>query len=258
MKTRPTKQEKPTFLQAEVRQASVDLSVVIPAYNEEHRISSTVGQVIEYLTLQEISSEVILVNDGSQDRTGDIMEQLVENYQSIHAIHLPENRGKGNAVRCGVLAAKGAYILFSDADLSTPVKEVSPLLSCLEDGYDIAIASRTLADSLVAVPQPWSRQVMGKVFRVLSKCVIQGISDTQCGFKAFRRECAYDIFSHLHIERWCFDIEVLCMAQRRGYRIREVPVRWMDSKGSKIKKLRDSLGMLCDLLRIRYHLLHSD
>lgn len=241
----------------------IHLSVVMPAYNEQYRLSDTLGQVICYIDDQPWLSELIIIDDGSTDKTGEVARAFVAQHTNVHLIE-NAHRGKGYAVRTGMLAAQGQYVLFSDADLATPITETARLLDYLEQGYDIAIGSR---EGLGArrYDEPPLRHLMGRVFNMLVRSVaVGGFKDTQCGFKAFRREAAHDIFERLVIygddtdpvrgaSVTAFDVEVLYLAVRAGYRIKEVPVEWHYGERSKVNPLVDSTRMARDILRVRWN-----
>jgi len=227
------------------------ISIIIPAYNEESRIKRTICTIIQYLNLHKIPAEIIVVNDGSNDNTAQILKQLSKEYQNLKCIHLPQNRGKGFAIKEGVLASKGQFILFSDADLSTPIQEMDKLIPHLKDGYHIAIGSRRLPESNIKNPQPLHRRLMGRGFATLVKLLIPGIQDTQCGFKAFRRDIAHLLFSCQRIRRFCFDVELLYLARKHRLKIKEVPVCWINSPHTSVRLLRDPMNMFLDLLRIK-------
>ena len=238
----------------------VDLSVVIPAYNEESLIADTLLKVKDYLQQQPLRSEVVVVDDGSRDltlevvKTIDIYGQEMKEQQTSRIASDTTNRGKGAAVRRGFELAKGRFVLFTDADLSTPIEEVEKLLRELERGADIAIGSRRMAGSQVD-PQPLHRRVMGRVFAALVRVLaVKGVHDSQCGFKCYRRECAQALASLQRMNGFSFDVEHLYLARRLGLTIVEVPVRWADAPGTKVKPVRDTWRMLRDLVRIR--LLH--
>ncbi|MFB3880541.1 MAG: dolichyl-phosphate beta-glucosyltransferase [Armatimonadota bacterium] len=222
------------------------LSVVIPAYNEEGRLGPTLARVKEYLAAQTYTSDILVVNNASRDRTSEVARAA-----GVPVIDEPR-RGKGAAVRTGMLAARGEYVLFSDADLSTPIEEVEKLLDRLQEGYDIAIASRGLPESNIVKHQPWYREIVGRfgnlVVRVLA---VRGIADTQCGFKLFPREVAQRLFRVARLTGAAFDVEILFIAQRLGLRIAEVPVTWVDSPDTRFNRVTDSLDALKDLVRIR-------
>lgn len=228
------------------------LSVVIPAYNEEERLPPTLARIGEYLAEHNHEAEILVVDNASSDRTSEVARQA-------GATVLAEpRRGKGAAVRTGMLAARGEYILFSDADLSTPIEEVERLLEALRAGHDVAIASRGLAESKLPVRQPWYRELVGRVGNVLVRlAAVHGIADTQCGFKLFPREIAHRLFGAQLMTGIAFDMEILFLAQRLGLRIAEVPVTWVDSPDTRISRVRDSLDALKDLARIRWNWLQG-
>ena len=229
----------------------VYLSIVIPAYNEENRIGSTLRRILDYLNGQSYIAEVLVVIDGSQDRTIDVVRKFAETAPNLVVLNDGYNRGKGFAVRRGMLEARGEFLLFSDADLSTPIAEVERLLMQLMLGYDVAIASRALPDADIRVRQPWWRQFMGRTFnRFVQGLVLPGICDSQCGFKCFSRAVAQQVFSRQRIDRFGFDVEVLWIVRKLGYRIVEVPVTWINDPLSKVHPIRDSFWMLVDLFRI--------
>lgn len=232
--------------------SGIFLSIVIPAFNEEGRVGPTIGKILQYCDGKDYSFEIIVVDDGSCDNTSGVVENMRDGKGGkITLLKSKEHHGKGFAVKEGVMSAGGEYILFCDADLSTPIEEVEKLMPYLKSGYSIAIGSRGLADSEIQVPQRWYRQNMGRVFNKFVQCmVIQGIEDTQCGFKCFRREAALDIFPQQKIWGFCFDVEVLYHAQRLGYRIKEVPVVWRNSLPSRVSLLRHSIQMFRDLIKI--------
>lgn len=222
------------------------LSVVIPAYNEEGRLGPSLVRVKEYLAAQTYQSEVLVVDNASTDRTSDVARSA-----GVEVVREPK-RGKGAAVRTGMLAARGEYVLFSDADLSTPIEEVERLMAALEAGHDIAIASRALPDSQLLVRQPWYRELVGRLGNLLVRLVaVHGIADTQCGFKLFPRHVAQRLFGAQRMGGIAFDMEVLFLAQRLGMKIAEIAVTWIDSPDTRFSRVRDSLDALKDLARIR-------
>ncbi len=231
--------------------ADIHLSVVIPAFNEERRIGRTLEIVSAYLLAQQYRSELIVVNDGSADRTAEIVSAC-EYGMPIRLLVHERNQGKGASVRDGMLASRGAHVLFSDADLSTPIEEVGKFWSKFSDGADVVIGSRALPDSEILERQPKYREFMGRVFNVfVQSLAIRGISDTQCGFKAFTHNAAQTIFSRQRIMGWGFDAELLFIARRHGLQIAQVPVRWINSRDSRINSIRDSYRMFAELLIIR-------
>jgi dolichyl-phosphate beta-glucosyltransferase len=224
------------------------LSVVIPCYNEETRLPPTLVRMQAYLAEQSYTSEIIVVDNASIDRT-----QEVARAAGVEVLE-ERRRGKGAAVRTGMLAARGEYVLFSDADLSTPIEEVEKLLTALRGGATLAIASRALPESNIAVHQPWHRELVGRVGNLLVRLLaVHGLADTQCGFKLFPREIAQRLFGAQRMTGIAFDMEVLFLAQRAKLAIAEVPVTWIDSPESRFSRVRDGLDALKDLLRIRWN-----
>ncbi|MBI4384847.1 MAG: glycosyltransferase family 2 protein [Nitrospinae bacterium] len=229
------------------------MSVIIPAYNEENRLRKSLPPARDYLQRQDFAWEVIVIDDGSSDNTAGVSEDIFAE-SGVRVIRNPGNRGKGYSVRQGVFAARGEILLFSDADFSTPVREFTKLYSALQQGYDVAIGSRSLPDSNVTVHQAWYREGMGRLFNRLVRClVLDGFIDTQCGFKAFRKEVALPIFSKMTIDRFSFDVEFLYIARKRGLRIKEIPVEWENVLYSRVNIVRDSARMLFDLFKIRWN-----
>jgi len=231
-----------------------DLSIAIPAFNEEERIGNTLEEIIRYFKYQSIYFEVIVVDDGSSDRTAEVAVKKLTAvpYQILKN---PRNKGKGFSVRRGVLAARGEIILFTDADLSTPIEEFSKFQTAFQEGYDIAVGSRGSISSQVEVRQNLMREFMGKTFNVIAQILsFRGIHDSQCGFKAFTSKAGKALFQRQKLDGFCFDAEILFLAQKMGFQIKEIGVRWRNSPQSKVKVIRDSLSMLFDLFRIR--LLH--
>ena len=230
----------------------VHLSIVIPAYNEERRIGPSLARILAYLGAQSWPAEVLVVIDGSRDRTAEVVRGVATCAVPVQVLDTGINLGKGACVRRGMLAARGALRLFTDADLSTPIEEVERLAHAVDRGYDVAIGSRRLAGSRIAVAQPWWRRVMGRTFAwCVQRIAVPGIQDTQCGFKLFSARAAERIFPRQRIDDFGFDVEVLWIAHRLGYRVAEVPVRWTDDPRSTVRPIVDSLRMLSDLVRIR-------
>ena len=242
-----------------MRNGDPELSIVIPAYNESADIEATMGAAVACLRELGVDGEVLVVDDGSSDDTAALVARFAEAHPMVRLVRNERNRGKGYSVRRGVLEAKGEWILFADADESTPFSEAGKLLAALRSGAaDVAIGSRALPDSDVARPQPWPRRLMGWVFRNLVRLlVMRGLRDTQCGFKAFRRGAAREVFPRQTLDGFAFDVEVLFIARRLGYRVAEVPVRWLDSHDSRVHPLRDPARMFADLLRIRFRALRG-
>ena len=228
------------------------LSVVIPAYNETGRLGVTLERVVVYLAEQDYASEIIVVDDGSDDDTARLAEEALEGRISHRVLINDGNRGKGYSVRRGMLEAAGERALFSDADLSTPIEHTADLLAAIEGGADIAIGSRAVHGSDIELRQPLLRQTAGKMFSLVQRMLLgTHIADTQCGFKMFTREAAQAVFSHQTLERWAFDAEVLVIAQRLGFTVAEVPVRWVNSPDTRVRMIPDGLKMVRDLAVIR-------
>jgi dolichyl-phosphate beta-glucosyltransferase len=226
------------------------LSVVIPAYNEAARVGETLAKVRSYLTSRPFSTELIVVDDGSTDRTVDVVAQCPE----ARILRNDRNRGKGYTVRHGVLEARGQFILFTDADLSTPIEEGDKLLSALQTaGADAAVGSRALQRELIGVHQPWLREFAGRFFNLLVR-MLTGLRlrDTQCGFKLFRRQTTRRAFELQHVPGFGFDPELLFLIERQGGKLIEIPVRWNDNPATKVRFLRDSTRMFLDLIRLRW------
>jgi dolichyl-phosphate beta-glucosyltransferase len=230
------------------------LSVVIPAYNEEERLKRFLPGIVQFLQSKLRPFEIIVVNDGSRDDTARVAREFARTHPMLRLIDLHPNRGKGGAVKAGMLEACGKYVLFTDADQSTPITEVDKLMAKLEqDGYDMAIGSRTAPGAEVEMPQVWYRALAGKLFGVGTKLFcIRGIYDTQCGFKCMTRELTQKVFPQVTSNTAIFDIELLVVAARAGYRIAEVPVRWVHDPDTRIPyDLRRALNIWAELFRIR-------
>ncbi len=233
---------------------SPDLSVVIPAHNEAARILPHLRSVAEFLTLRQRPFEIIVVDDGSTDQTASLVSGFGRTVPGLRLIRLPVCSGKGAAVRHGMQAALGLRRLFTDADGATPIDELPRLERALDAGAQIAIGSRSLASRRrdFTVRARWHRSVLGGCFNAMVRMGgIRGIADTQCGFKLFDQSVAQDLFSVSCVNGYGFDLELLYVAQRRGYRIAEVPVNWADQPGSKVRVVRDGIGMLRELTAIR-------
>ena len=213
---------------------------------------SSLDATVAYLAGKPFVSEVIVVDDGSRDRTAEAAGAALAGRVPSRVIRSEDNRGKGASVKEGVLAASGEVILFSDADLSTPIGELDKLLAALRAGADVAVGSRALPGSDVRVRQRRPRELMGKIFNgLVRRLVLKGYRDTQCGFKAFRRAAAKELFSRLQTAGFAFDVEVLVLCRELGYCVVEVPVVWLDSRPSRVRLFTGSVGMLFDLRRIR-------
>ena len=225
------------------------LSVVIPAYNEEKRIADSLKKIDVFLKKRKISYELIVVDDGSSDSTVQIAESSGVNLKVIkNAVNL----GKGGAVRNGMLNADGDCFLLTDADLSTPIEELDNFLHWLNCGFDVVIGSRSVRGANVEVRQPFYRELIGKIFNKFVRLLtVRGLIDTQCGFKLFTKKCAREIFPLQRLNGFCFDVEVLYLAARKGYKIKELPVVWRNSQASTVRPFKDSFFMLQDLIKIR-------
>ena len=228
------------------------LSIVVPAYNESGRLPGSLRRMREYFDAVGEEYEVIVVDDGSSDDTYPASAALAEDWPQLQVLRFERNRGKGAAVREGMLAARGEHRLFSDADLSTPLDELPKLRERLGGDVQVAIASRGLAESRIDVHQQKRRELMGRTYnRLLQLLVLRGIQDSQCGFKVFTAEAAVACFEPLRTSRFGFDAEVLLRAQAHGWRIAEVPVRWRHVEASRVHPLRDASRMLLDLVLLR-------
>src|SRR5690242_8461243 len=228
-------------------------SIIVPAYNEAERIGSSLEHMLDYIAQSRWSAEIIVVNDGSSDNTPAVVQDYARRTPMVRMLENPGNRGKGYSVRNGMMNASGQVLLFTDADLSSPIEEAEKLFSLIESGEaDVAIGSRYLRSELQTRKQPIHRRVMGRAFNLALKTIL-GLSyvDTQCGFKAFNRKAAIMIFPNMKIERWGFDPEILFLAKRYRLRVAEVPVSWAHDHRSKINPLRDGTRMLGELLRVR-------
>lgn len=226
------------------------LSIVIPVYNEEKRIPDTLKKIIEFFKNQKINYEILVVNDGSKDKTVEVCKPY-EN-ERIKVIDYKPNQGKGYAVRKGMLNAGGDIAVFSDADLSTPIEEIDKFLPYFKQGFDIVIGSRALKESNIKIHQPVYREWMGRVFNLfVQRFAIKGIKDTQCGFKAFTQNAAKKVFGLQQLNRFSFDVEALYIANKLGFRIKEVPVTWINDEASKVSAIKDSIKMFKDILKIK-------
>jgi len=231
-----------------------ELTVVIPAYNEEERIGASLADVFTYLEQHVTDFEVIVVDDGSCDSTAALTASLFSSRSGGRLIRLPQNRGKGAAVRTGILEATKGSVLVSDADFSTPIREVKKLHQYL-DQYDVVIGSRMADGAELLRQQTWTRRSMGKIFNSLMRGMgLTGYRDTQCGFKLWRTPAARKVFNVGQVDGFAFDVEALLVAEQLGYRIREVGVRWSNSPQSKVRIIKDSLTMFKDALQIYWRI----
>jgi len=230
----------------------VGLSVIVPVYNEARRLRDTLPRLHEYVAGLGEPGEIIVVNDGSTDDTAQVVMDLARSYKELRLIHRDRNRGKGASVRRGVLAAREAHVLFTDAGLSAPIEEAAKLRAKLAEGCQVAIGSRRLPGSDVQVRQSWFQRLAGRVLSTLVRLLfLRGITDSQCGFKAFERGAAEAIFKRQQLDGFGFDVEVLWLARRLGYQVAEVPIVWRDDPESHIRPFRDAARMLGELVRFR-------
>lgn len=233
--------------------AKIDISIILPCYNEELRLRPTVESIINYFSHKQDKIELIIVNDGSKDGTLELIKELVQQYPiTVKFLTYEINRGKGYATKLGMLAAEGKLILYNDADGASPVEEIEKLIDAINSGYDIAIGSRALASENTQVKTNVFRKIIGRIFSFFVSLIILGkIKDTQCGFKLFTQESAKFLFTRQTAERFSFDVEILFLAQKNKLKIAEVPINWTNVPGSKVNLIGDSLNMFFDLLQYR-------
>lgn len=234
----------------------VYLSIIIPVYNEAKRIRGTLLSIRDYLSRQDYAYEIIVVNDGSGDTTSQIILDLKGKIKTLKLIDNKNNYGKGCVVRQGLLQAKGEYRLFTDADNSTQITELENFLPYLEKGYDIIIGSRAISGSKIVKAQPFHRKVLGKVYSILSHLItgLHDVVDTQCGFKLFSEKSVKDILPRCKVNGWSFDSEILIIAQKLGYKIKETPITWTNESNTKVKFF-GMVKSILDLLKIRYNII---
>ena len=230
------------------------ITIVIPAYNESARLGRTLDRILHFVQQEAWGAEIIVVDDGSTDRTAEIVQTFAREHSSVRLLSNPGNRGKGYSVRNGVLHANGEFILFTDADLSSPIEEAPKLFAALEDGSDIAIGSRWVNPELQTQRQSLTRQILGRVFNGFLRLFLGlRLNDTQCGFKALRQPAAKAIFPLQRIEGWGFDPEILYLAQKSSFTIAEVPVVWAHDERTHIHPFADGTRMIADMIRIRWY-----
>lgn len=228
------------------------LSVIIPAYNEAERLPRTILDVDKKLSEKDFSYEILILNDGSRDATADIVRKMAKTIRHLNLVDNVENQGKGGVVRQGMLLARGKYRLFMDADNSTSVDQFDNMIPWFEEGYDVVIGSRAMKESRLDPPQPLMRKIPGKIGNfIIQLLVLPGLWDTQCGFKAFRHDVAERVFTSSKITGWGFDVEALALAKRFGYKIKEIPVRWINDVASHIKPSA-YLHVLVETVTIRW------
>jgi dolichyl-phosphate beta-glucosyltransferase len=228
------------------------LSVVVPAYNEQERLPGSLPRLHAYYEAQGYSYDIVVVSDGSTDGTNEAVREFAKDHEHVRLIEYSPNRGKGYAVRLGMLEATGDLVLFCDADLATPQEETEKLLEHMKQGADVAIGSRPLRESRLEKHQPFYREFLGRAFNhAVQALAISGIQDTQCGFKIFTNGAAQAVFRRCKMDGFSFDFEALMIARDLGYRIDEVPIRWSHVDGSKVVLFRDGPRMIRDLVRLR-------
>jgi dolichyl-phosphate beta-glucosyltransferase len=226
------------------------LSIVVPAYNEEGRLPQTLPRIVDFLQAQTYPSEVLVVDDGSGDSTASVAEKIAADAPLVRLIR-NEHRGKGYAVKTGAMAASGDYIFLCDADLSMPIEEVTNFLPPLLEDYDVAIGSREV-EGARRYDEPGLRHLMGRVYNTLVRLLaVRGFQDTQAGFKCFAREAAHEMFPYQTMDGFGFDVEILFIAQKRGYRIIEVPINWYYMSNSRVSPVGDSVRMFREILEVR-------
>ncbi len=237
------------------------LSIIIPAHNEAERIPKTLIDIDKYLSQAGFSYEIVVVNDGSKDKTAEVVEKMQEFIKNLRLIDNKQNQGKGGVVAQGMLEAKGAIRLFTDADNSTPLNQIEKFFPYFKEGYDVVIGSRATKDAELVVKQPFYRQILGRMGNLIIRMLaVPGIKDTQCGFKAFTEESAEKIFPQLTIKRWGFDVEILALARLLGLKIKEVGVRWINDPHSKVKAsaffevLKDVIKIRLNIIRKKYRI----
>jgi len=248
-------------------QSKPHLSLMVPVFNEERCIQANLQIILSYLDTQPYSAELIVVDDGSRDRSAEIIAGIAATHPNVRLIR-NEHRGKAYAVRTGVLAASGNYVVFTDADLATPIHQLGKLLTALDMGNDVVIGSRE-GYGARRLGEPWTRHFMGRIFNLAVRLLVMGQhKDTQCGFKGFTRQAAQDIFNSVRLYGpnaailtapavTGFDVELLYLAHRKGYKVAEIPVEWHYGPGSKVNPLRDSWRNFKDILRVRYYALRG-
>lgn len=230
-----------------------DISIIIPAYNEERRIIPTLQETHIYMQNQNLNYEIIVVDDSSTDRTVEVLEKLKSEIRNLSIIRLDKNYGKGYSVRSGMKASSGAARLFMDADGATPISELERLHAVYKAGADVVIASRAMPSAETTVVTSLHRKVLGRVFNLFANLIAApGIYDTQCGFKLFSARAAESIFSHQKLNGYSFDVELLLLARKLGYTVKEVPVNWHDVPGTKVNVITDGLLMLRDIVYINF------
>ncbi len=235
-------------------ETKIFLSIIIPAYNEEKRLARTLFEIDRYLRVQSYSYEILVVNDGSKDKTADVARNLIPQIRNLKLIDNQENHGKGWVVRQGMLKSQGEYRLFTDADNSTSIDQVEKILPEFKAGQEVIIGSRETEGAVIAVPQPWYRRILGDIFNLIVQIIsgLWGIWDTQCGFKGLTKKAAEEIFSKCKIDRWAFDVEILVIAKIISYKIKEIPITWKNDPESRVG-IKGIIKMLFEVIQIRWN-----
>jgi len=232
------------------------LSVIIPAYNEEKRLPKTLQSINDYLLRQPYDYEILVIDNGSTDKTPEIVKNLESQIRGLKLIEGLSGRGKGFAIRKGMLEAKGDFRIFTDADNSTSIDQIEKMWPEFKAGFDVVIGSRDIKGAIIPVPQSWWRRRLGDIFNLIVQFFsgLWGIWDTQCGFKGFSATAADELFLKSKIDGWAFDVEVLILAKKLGYQIKEIPVTWINDPESKVK-FKGMVKMLLEVLEIRWNLI---
>ncbi len=242
----------------DTNQGDVFISMIVPAYNEEKILSDSVLKFDKFFSEKNYSYEILVVNDGSSDKTKEIalnLEKVVENFRLVS---YEKNQGKGYAVKLGMSEAKGKFRLMADADNSTPIEEIDGFLPFFDEGYDVVIGSRAKGGrgENVKLEQPFYRILLAKSANLIIRIMaVSGISDTQCGFKCFSSKSAEDIFPRMRIKRWGWDIEALAIAQRKGFKIKETPVSWFNRAESRVRPIKGAITTLIELIKIKWNII---
>lgn len=250
-------EQKPALVEDWLKRQSsstedIDLSVVIPAFNEERRLPPTLIEMIDYFEARKTKYELVVVDDGSSDQTSEIVRKFERLKPQVHLLRLPENHGKGYAVRTGMLNASGKRVIFADADGASPIEEIFRLEEALEQGAEVAIGSRAMKSEETKVITNFFRKFSGRIFNFfVNQFLLPDVADTQCGFKMFSSKAARFIFERQSSVGYAFDVEILYIARRAGFKVAEVPINWHNVPGSKVNVLFDGLRMLRDIIAIR-------
>lgn len=235
----------------EPKAAPVVLSIVIPAYNEKGRLAKSFPQVVGFLEGLAVPYEIVVVDDGSTDGTAQSVLEMAGGDPRVRVISQEKNGGKGRAVNTGMLAARGQYVIFTDADLSTPIETARPFLSDLSNGFDVVVGNRRMAESRLEVRQPWLREFLGRIFTRLTRLVLRSkVTDQTCGFKGFSRRAAAEVFKRQRVFDWAFDAEILHIADRLAFKVHQEPVVWRDDAASKVKVAGACVNSLKSLLTV--------